>query len=125
MKFNKTILLALLASTFLSFSSLSIAEESYGEKIGDKALRGLTNFSLSFLEIPKNMIIVTNDTNLIYGLTGGIGLGVLNTLGRLSIGTLDLITFPLPTKPIVQPIHPWNNYLEVNTAYGDLFATDF
>ncbi|MBE0469288.1 MAG: exosortase system-associated protein, TIGR04073 family [Methyloprofundus sp.] len=125
MKFNKTILLALLASTFLSFSSLSIAEESYGKKIGDKALRGLTNFSLSFLEIPKNMIIVTNDTNVIYGLTGGIGLGVLNTLGRLSIGTLDLVTFPLPTKPIAQPIHPWDNYLEVNTAYGDLFATDF
>ncbi len=144
---KKTILLALFSSIFLCFSSLSLADEdlktnesyasssplltetpqeaSYGQKIGQKALWGLSNASLGFFEIPKNMIKVTNDTNLIYGLTGGLALGVLQTVGRTCVGILDLTFFLLPTKPIVQPIHPWQNYLEVNTAYGDLFDTDF
>lgn len=98
---------------------------SYGQKIGQKLLWGLSNSTLGFFEIPKNIIKVTNDTNLIYGLTGGIGLGILQTSGRTLVGILDLTFFLLPTKPIVQPIHPWQNYLTVETAYGDLFDPDF
>ncbi len=144
---QKTILLALFSSIFLCFSSFSLADEpqinaeiyssetlqitktpnkvSYGQKIGHKLLWGLSNTTLGFFEIPKNIIKVTNDTNLIYGLTGGIGLGILQTGGRTLVGILDLTFFLLPTKPIVQPIHPWQNYLTVETSYGDLFAPDF
>ncbi|SHE22852.1 exosortase system-associated protein, TIGR04073 family [methanotrophic endosymbiont of Bathymodiolus puteoserpentis (Logatchev)] len=143
---QKTILLALFSSIFLCFSSFSLADEpqinaenyssphhltetpkkaSYGQKIGQKLLWGLSNSTLGFFEIPKNIIKVTNDTNLIYGLTGGIGLGILQTSGRTLVGILDLTFFLLPTKPIVQPIHPWQNYLTVETAYGDLFDPDF
>jgi len=144
---TKTILLALFSSIFLCFSSFSLAEEnlnanesysantslvtetqqktSYGQKIGKKALWGLSNASLGFFEIPKNMIIVTNDTNLLYGLTGGVALGALHTVGRTLVGIIDLSFFLLPTKPVVQPIHPWQNYLEVETKYGEIFDTDF
>jgi len=144
MNFNKTILLALLTSIFLCFSSLSIAAgnyeefiakepvptpvadtgDSYGYKIGQKALWGLTNTTLGLFEIPKNIIIVSNDTNFMYGMTGGLGLGVLNTIGRTAVGINDLVFFLLPTKPVVYPIHPWNNYLDVNTSYGDMFDLD-
>jgi len=144
---QKTILLALFSSIFLCFSSFSLADEprinaenhssetrdftespkkaSYGRKIGQKVLWSLSNSTLGFFEIPKNMIKVTNDTNLIYGLTGGLGLGILQAGGRTLVGILDFTFFLLPTKPIVQPIHPWDNYLKVDTAYGDLFDTDF
>ena len=161
MKFNKTILLALLTSIFLCFSSLSIAEEpyrpydeshradesnepyvegyvevesiarepiaekSYGRKIGDKALRGLSNMFLCFIEIPKNIIIVSNRSYFVWGITAGTLLGAINTLGRFSVGALDLVTFPLATKPIVYPVHPWQNYLEINTDYYDMFDLDF
>lgn len=134
MKFNKTIVLALFTSLFISFASISNAtevdapdttEKSYGSKIGDKTLIALANISLGIIEIPKNIIIVTNRTNLIYGLTGGTGLGILNTAGRISVGLLDLLTFPLPTQPIARPVYPWNQYLDVYTSYNDMFVMDY
>lgn len=134
MKFNKTIALALFTSLFISFASLSNAtetaapestEKSYGAKIGNKTLIALANISLGIIEIPKNIIIVTNRTNLLYGLTGGTGLGVLNTAGRISVGLLDLLTFPLPTQPIARPVYPWNQYLDVYTSYNDMFVMDY
>jgi len=140
MKFNKTILLAILTSIFLCFSSISLADvyitetveseapqqaSSYSEKIGQKALWGLSNATLGLFEIPKNIIIVNNDTNFLYAITGGLGLGILNTVGRTAVGINDLVFFLLPTKPVVYPIHPWNDYLDVNTSYHDLFDTDF
>jgi len=122
---HKQIFLSLFASLFLIFSSVSIAEESsYGEKIGQKTLRGLSNATLGILEIPKGIIKTTNDTNAIYGLTAGAFLGLINTLGRTSVGTLDLITFPLPTKPVVQPVHPWQSYLTLPTNYDAIFDLD-
>ncbi len=128
MKSIKTALIALLACIFLSFSSVSIAEEpvsaSYGSKIGHKALRGLSNVTLGFFEIPKNMIIITNESNILFGVTGGLLLGSINTFGRSVVGILDLSFFLLPTKPVTQPIHPWQNYLAVDTEYNDLFALD-
>ena len=134
MKFNKTIVLALLTGILLSFSCLGNAteadsqkkaEHSYGSKIGVKTLRALANISLGVIEIPKNIIIVSNRTNLLYGLTGGTGLGILNTAGLISVGVLDLLTFPLATKSITQPVYPWNKYLDVYTVYDDMFVLDF
>lgn len=124
---------------FLSFSSLSIADvneteisaiessstETYGTKVGQKVLRGLSNATLGFFEIPKNMILVTNKSNLLYGLTGGVSLGVLNTIGRTAVGISDLVFFLLPTKPVARPVHPWDSYLEVETSYDDIFDLDF
>jgi putative exosortase-associated protein (TIGR04073 family) len=129
MKSIKTALIALLACIFLSFSSVSIAEEpvsaSYGSKIGYKTLRGFSNIGLGFIEIPKNMIKITNESNFVFGVTGGFLLGAVNTFGRFTIGTLDLLTFPLATKPVTQPVHPWQNYLTVDTEYNSLFVLDF
>jgi len=125
MKARKALLITLLASLFFSFSTTSLAEESYGAKIGQKALRGLSNATLSIIEIPKNIIMISNERNIIFGVSGGLLLGCVNTVGRFSVGALDLITVPLATKPIVQPIHPWNNYLDVKTNYNAIFSLDF
>ena len=38
---------------------------------------------------------------------------------------LDLITFPLPTKPITDPIYPWQDYFDRDTTYGPIFNLDF
>ena len=122
---HKQILLSLFASLLLIFSSVSAAEESsYGEKIGQKTLRGLSNATLGIIEVPKEIIKTTNDSNLIYGVTAGTFLGIINTLGRTSVGVLDLITFPLPTKPVVQPVHPWQSYLTLPTRYDPIFDLD-
>ncbi len=125
MKSPKILLITLLACLFFSYSATSLAEDSYGAKVGQKALRGLSNTTLSLMEIPKNIIMISNDSNVIFGVSGGLLLGCVNTLGRFSVGAFDLITVPLATKPIVQPIHPWSHYLNVETNYNPLFALDF
>ena len=123
---NKKTFTSLFACLLFLFSSISSAEEvSYGEKVGHKTLRSLSNMTLGILEVPKGIIKTTNDSNIIYGLTAGTFLGLLNTVGRTSVGVVDFITFPLATKPIIQPVHPWQGYLTIPTSYEDIFALDF
>lgn len=134
MKLNKTTIFSLFTCIILTISTQCHAQEmqenqeavedSYGKKISHKTLTALANISLGIIEIPKNIIIVSNDTNLLYGLTGGTGLGLLNTAGRISVGLLDLLTFPIPTQPIAQPVYPWDHYLLITTSYNDMFVMD-
>ena len=98
----------------------SLQQASYGRKIGKKALSGWTNLSLGLLEIPKNIINTTNQSNFFYGISGGFIKGTVNTLGRMGVGIIDLLTFPLPTKPIAYPLFIWDNF-DVDTTYGEVF----
>jgi putative exosortase-associated protein (TIGR04073 family) len=66
-----------------------------------------------------------NDSNIAYGLTAGTFLGLINTVGRTGVGVIDFITFPLATKPVIQPVHPWQSYLIIPTTYEDIFVLDF
>lgn len=101
------------------------AGQSYGSKIGNKALRGFTNIVLSPMEIPKNIIDISNISNPFYGLTGGLFKGLVYSLGRISAGLIDLIFFPLPTKPNIDPIYPWVDYFDRSTRFCDIFDLDF
>jgi putative exosortase-associated protein (TIGR04073 family) len=117
---------SIIFASFLIFSSSSLfAEEqqSYGSKVGNKALNGLSNIFTAVLEIPKNIINTTNDSNIAYGVVGGLAKGTLNTAGRLFSGVADLITFPIPTKPIAQPVYVWDDF-DVDTTYGEVFRLD-
>ena len=107
---NKRVLSLLLASLLMAVSSISFADEqqSYGSQTGNKALNGFTNMTTAILEIPKNIINTTNDSNVAYGFVGGLAKGILNTVGRMMAGLTDFVTAPIPTKPIVQPIYIWS-----------------
>ena len=74
----------------------------------------------SALEIPKNIINTTNDSNVAWGFVGGLAKGILNTVGRMMVGLTDLITFPLPTKPFIYPKYVWDDFDE-DTTYGEVF----
>jgi hypothetical protein len=41
-------------------------------------------------------------------------------LGRTGCGIVDLITFPIPTKPIAYPVYIWDNF-DIDTTYGEVF----
>lgn len=96
---------------------------SYGSKVGSKALSAFANLTTSALEIPKNIINTTNQSNIVYGVIGGLLKGVINTVGRMAVGITDLITFPLPTKPIARPVYIWDDF-DVDTTYGEVFRLD-
>lgn len=96
---------------------------SYGEKVGYKAANAFANLTTGILEIPKNIINTMNQSNFFYGVTGGFVKGTVNTLGRMGCGIIDLITLPLPTKPIANPPFIWDNF-DVDTTYGDVLRVD-
>lgn len=95
-------------------------QQSYGEKIGNKALNGFANLTTSTLEMPKNIINTMNQSNLFYGVFGGFLKGLVNVLGRTGCGIVDLITFPIPTQPIAYPVYIWDNF-DIDTTYGEVF----
>jgi putative exosortase-associated protein (TIGR04073 family) len=99
--------------------------QSYGSKVGDKALHGITNIATGFLEIPKDIINTTNaqGSNIFFGLAGGGVKGIVDALGRISSGAADLITAPLPTKPIAQPQYIWQDF-DANTTYDSAFRLE-
>ena len=96
------------------------ATQDYGTAISEKLGAGFANFGLGFLEFPKNVVITTNEVNLAFGVTGGMIKGALHTIGRMLAGTVDILTFPLPTEPIVVPQFVWENYT-VETRYNPVF----
>jgi len=97
-----------------------LRQSNYGEKVANKALNGFANLVTGPLEIPKNIINTMNQSNFFYGLFGGIIKGLVNTAGRMGVGIADLVTFPLPTKPIAYPLYIWDDF-DVDTTYGDVF----
>lgn len=90
-------------------------DRAYPVKILYKLARGLTNILSSPTEIPYNMIkegvLVEPDADdwvdqqLMAGFTGFLT-GVGYTVARIGIGTLDTVTFFVPTPPIMNPATP-------------------
>lgn len=134
---NKSTLSALFISMLMITSTMVKAEETdigyadtgeyskyervgYGSHVGDKALNGMANLVTAVLEIPKSIINTTNESNLAYGVVGGLLKGVINTVGRAATGVTDIVTMPIPTKPIAQPVYIWDDF-DVDTSYGDVF----
>ncbi|MGR9116506.1 MAG: exosortase system-associated protein, TIGR04073 family [Gammaproteobacteria bacterium] len=114
----------LLTASPLALSQDSFApEQSYGAKVGNKALNAFANITTSVLELPKNVINVSNQSNVFYGLTGGLFKGIVNMAGRIGVGVADLVTIPLPTKPIAYPVYVWDDF-DVDTTYGDAYRLD-
>lgn len=101
------------------FAAPQIPEKpmSYGERTGEKLVNGFANLTTASLEIPKNVINTTNQSNIFYGLIGGSAKGIVNMAGRMGVGIADLITFPIPTKPIAYPLYIWDDF-DVDTSYG-------
>jgi len=96
---------------------------SYGSKVGNKALNSFANMTTGILEIPKNIINTTNKSNVFYGIAGGTFKGIFNMAGRLGVGIADLVTIPLPTKPVTYPLYVWDDF-DVDTSFGPVFRLD-
>ncbi|TPQ29604.1 exosortase system-associated protein, TIGR04073 family [Methylomonas sp. EFPC3] len=116
---NAAVLL-LSATACFSLTVQADESESYGQTVGRKLSTGLANIATSSLEIPKNIIIINNQSNVIYGFVGGTLKGLLNMGGRIGVGVLDLVSAPVPTQPIVYPLYVWDNF-DAETTYGKAF----
>lgn len=91
--------------------------ESYGQTVGRKLVQGLANITMGMAEIPKNIIIVNNESNFAYGFVGGTFKGMIVAAGRMGVGILDLVTAPIPSYPIVYPAYVWDDFY-TDTSFG-------
>lgn len=128
-KLNRSMISLFLVGLFSTHSALAQTQAnydhprvcgSYGEQVGHKALNAFGNLSGSVLELPKNIINTSNQSNVFYGFTGGLFKGIVNMAGRIGVGVADLVTIPLPTKPIAYPLYVWDDF-DIDTTYGDAY----
>jgi putative exosortase-associated protein (TIGR04073 family) len=107
----------LLASALVFFSSQTIAADSshpshssYPEQIGNKLAHGVANTVTGIVEVPKNMYIESKRKGPAYGIPVGLFTGIVQGIGRTLTGVVDLVTFPIPTKPIIYPDFIWKDF---------------
>lgn len=109
-------------SVLLLLSLSAAAEEhgSYQRNVAEKAGNGIANLATGWLEMPKNIINITNEHNIVFGVLGGMLKGTVNMMGRMGVGLVDLVTAPIPTQPIVHPLMVWDDF-DADTHYGPVF----
>lgn len=109
-------LLILSTVFFLSpHAAMAENEPDYLDKVSAKLENGIANAVGGFIEIPKTVIIMSRSDNPVYGMTVGLLVGVLHTLGRTVYGAVDMATFMIPTKPLVEPDYIWNDFDKMTT----------
>ena len=94
--------LCLVCTIFLFvFVLSSSAEASYTENVAQKFSRGVGNVVYSPLEIPLQVSNEMNSDDYVYAIPKGTFRGLMYTVGRLGVGAYEVVTFPVPQKPII------------------------
>jgi len=69
--------------------------------------RGLVNTVTGVVEIPKKVIMISKDDNILLGLTWGLVKGTTVGMLRTASGVYETVTFPIPAPADYEPIiHP-------------------
>ncbi len=75
----------------------------------DQFGRGVCNILFGALEIPLNMLRVTDAEGDMAGISKGLAVGVWRFVIRELVGVVELVTFPFGWEPIIRPEYLWQN----------------
>jgi putative exosortase-associated protein (TIGR04073 family) len=89
---------------------------TYPDRMGTKLGNGMANMVTGIAEIPKAIINGNRKNGPAYAATGGFMTGMVHMVGRTLCGAADLVTFMIPTKPIITPEFVWQNFKQ-DTGY--------
>lgn len=92
--------------------------ESYFTGFSNKVSQGLANIAFGFVEIPKNVINISNDHNIFVGMTWGLLRGAVHGVSRTVVGTAELVTSPIPTNEFATPHYVWDRFSEDSRYFG-------
>jgi len=113
----KYTLKTVLAVVMLCLLVPQIASAStYPDRMGAKLGNGMANIATGIVEIPKAIINANRNHGPIYAATSGLMTGMVHMVGRTLCGASDLVTFLIPTKPIINPDYIWQNFKQ-DTGY--------
>lgn len=115
---NKNKILAACVLSGALMAAPTAHAETYMQGFSNKVSQGLANIAFGFVEIPKNVINISNQHNVFVGMTWGLLRGVGHTVGRTLVGTAELVTSPIPTKEFAAPAYVWDRYSEDSRYFG-------
>lgn len=116
---NKRLFIAcVLGSALLSTGPAYAQEHDYLSGLTCKFSQGLLNTATGFIELPKNIINISQDENIFVGLTWGVVRGALHTVSRTVVGAAELITSPIPTDNYISPPYVWDRFSEDTRYFG-------
>lgn len=108
---------AFFALIFMVAAPMAIADDGYGTQVADKFGRGFANTATGWIELPKNVVNTSNQSNVAVGITWGLVKGVLYTVGRTAVGAVELVTFFVPNDEFVHPTFVWEDF-DQDTTFG-------
>lgn len=112
----------LIAILFLLFP-INAQASSYAAKVGEKLGNGVANVVTGVVEIPKTMMVTGNEKGVAYGMTSGFFIGIVHMFGRTLSGAVDIVTFVVPTTPMVEPAYIWDDF-DKETSYTPMRMRD-
>lgn len=107
-----------ICSAVLSTGSAYADGHGYVSGVGSKFTQGLANAATGFIELPKNIVNISHEHNIFVGLTWGVLRGVGQSVGRTTIGAVELITAPIPTGDYMSPPYVWERFSEDTRYFG-------
>lgn len=117
---KKKLSVAFILSCSLLAGKTANADEqrSYLSCFTDKVSQGLFNMATGFIEIPKNIVNISHDQNILVGITWGTLRGVAHTVGRTVVGGAEFISSPIPSDDFISPPFVWDRFSEDSRYFG-------
>jgi putative exosortase-associated protein (TIGR04073 family) len=92
--------------------------ESYMTDFSNKVSQGFANTAFGFIEIPKNIVNISHESNIFVGISWGLLRGVAHGVTRTLVGAAELVTAPVPTGEFAAPSYVWDRFSEDSRYFG-------
>jgi len=114
---NKFLAACILSSVLIT-APAAYAKNDPTDYFPNKVLQGFTNIATGFIEIPKNIINMSNEHNIFVGMTWGVLRGTAQAISRTFVGVAELLTSPYPTGELIAPAFVWERFSEDSRFFG-------
>ena len=116
MKNNKILAACVLSCAAMTASTAQA--ESYLTGFVNKFSQGVANMATGFIEIPKNIINITEERNIFVGMTWGLFRGTVHGVSRTLVGGVEFISSPIPSSEFASPAYVWDRFSEDSRYFG-------
>ncbi len=115
---NKLFTACMLSGALLVSQAANAEEQSYLSNFTSKINQGIFNIATGFIEIPKNIVNISHDQNILVGLSWGTLRGVAHAVSRTVVGSVELLSSPIPSDEFISPPYVWERFSEDSRYFG-------
>lgn len=115
---NNILTTCLLAGVLLTSTAQAAEPPSYLSGFTSKVTQGFSNLAGGVVELPKNIVNISSDQNILVGMSWGVLRGLAHTIDRTLIGAVQFISSPIPSSEFISPAYPWERFSEDTRYFG-------